>query len=372
MMRSIRRWGMLGVASAIALIGASCTGGATGGGTTEQAAAGPATVEVMLSEFAIDPSAIAVPVGQPIEFSVMNMGQAPHTFAVDAPAPRTRPSSSTQVRPSSWRFPPSTPGLPGVLHGVRTQGPRHAGHGHGGNGRSRRRSHRVELRRPGNRGPRNQYERGDDGVDAQGGCRRIPRGQPDTDRGEPALGTHDGRHHEGLRAHGVQREVGGVEGAVRGCDGVQRSDPGPGDRRRVRRPHPDRGREPARPADRPPLPRDDRAERAGRRAVHHAGPDHARPGVDVRVHREGPTGHVRLPLALQLDGAGGCRAVRRADRAAEGGTGALRVYGATPWRARDVDDDRRCSWATARSGTCSTARRSRRRRRSSRSRAIGC
>jgi len=83
MMRSIRRWGTLGVASAIALIGASCTGGATGGGTTEQAAAGPATVEVMLSEFAIDPSAITVPVGQPIEFSVMNMGQAPHTFAVD-------------------------------------------------------------------------------------------------------------------------------------------------------------------------------------------------------------------------------------------------------------------------------------------------
>ena len=45
-------------------------------------------------------------------------------------------------------------------------------------------------------------------------------------------------------------------------------------------------------------------------------PDHAGPGVDVRVHREGPAGHVRLPLALQLDGAGGCRAVRRADRAA--------------------------------------------------------
>ena len=37
----------------------------------------------MLSEFKIDPSTIAVPVGQPIDFSVMNMGQASHTFAVD-------------------------------------------------------------------------------------------------------------------------------------------------------------------------------------------------------------------------------------------------------------------------------------------------
>ena len=242
MMRSIRRWGTLGVASAIALMGASCTGGATGSGTTEQAAAGPATVEVMLSEFTIDPSAIAVPVGQPIEFSVMNMGQAPHTFAVDVAGTTYETDahrSRYDRRPEGSR--PRRRNVSGVLHGVRAQGPRHAGHGHGGNGRSRRRSHRVELRRPGNRGPRNQYERGDDGVDAQGGCRRIPRGQPDADPGEPALGTHDGRHHEGLRAHRVQREVGGVEGTVRGCDGVQRPDPGPADRRRVRRPHPDRG-----------------------------------------------------------------------------------------------------------------------------------
>ena len=37
----------------------------------------------MLSEFTIDPSTITVPAGQPLDFSVMNMGQAPHTFAVD-------------------------------------------------------------------------------------------------------------------------------------------------------------------------------------------------------------------------------------------------------------------------------------------------
>jgi manganese oxidase len=83
MMLSVRRWGLLGIASALALVSVSCSGGNDGGGTEEQAAAGPATIEIMLTEFTIDPSAIAVPVGQPIEFSVMNMGQAPHTFAID-------------------------------------------------------------------------------------------------------------------------------------------------------------------------------------------------------------------------------------------------------------------------------------------------
>ena len=80
---SVRRWGTLCIASALTLLAVSCGSGDGGGGTDEQAAAGPATIEIMLSEFAIDPSAITVPVGQPIEFSVMNMGQAPHTFAVD-------------------------------------------------------------------------------------------------------------------------------------------------------------------------------------------------------------------------------------------------------------------------------------------------
>jgi manganese oxidase len=84
MTRSVRRWTLLSIASALALLSVSCGNGDGGaGGTQEQAAAGPATIEVMLSEFTIDPSAIQVPVGQPIAFSVMNMGQAQHTFAVD-------------------------------------------------------------------------------------------------------------------------------------------------------------------------------------------------------------------------------------------------------------------------------------------------
>ena len=85
MMRSIRRWSLLSMAGALALVAASCDGGGGSPGPDAEvvAAAGPATIEIMLTEFAIDPSSISVPADQPIEFSVMNMGQAPHTFAVE-------------------------------------------------------------------------------------------------------------------------------------------------------------------------------------------------------------------------------------------------------------------------------------------------
>ncbi len=84
------RWGALCLLTAIGLVAVACAGGTSDRGTSgaggEQAAAAPAPVEVMLSEFKIDPSTIQVPTGQPIAFSVMNMGTAAHTFAVDVNA----------------------------------------------------------------------------------------------------------------------------------------------------------------------------------------------------------------------------------------------------------------------------------------------
>jgi FtsP/CotA-like multicopper oxidase with cupredoxin domain/uncharacterized cupredoxin-like copper-binding protein len=82
---AMRRWTLVVAASAVALVAAACGGGAdapAGGG--EQAAGATAAVEVMLSEFAIEPSGITVPADQPVVFTVMNHGQASHTFAVDA------------------------------------------------------------------------------------------------------------------------------------------------------------------------------------------------------------------------------------------------------------------------------------------------
>ncbi|HEX7248415.1 MAG TPA: multicopper oxidase domain-containing protein [Actinomycetota bacterium] len=71
-------------AAALALVAAGCGGASstdgTGAGTQAQAA--PAAVEVMLSDFAIEPATIAVPADTPLSMAVMNHGEAPHTFGV--------------------------------------------------------------------------------------------------------------------------------------------------------------------------------------------------------------------------------------------------------------------------------------------------
>ncbi len=84
-MRIVRR-GLPAVILAVALIAAACSGGGGDGAGTgagsEAAAAATAKIAVTLSDFKIDPSAIQVPAGQPLEFDVSNQGQSPHTFAV--------------------------------------------------------------------------------------------------------------------------------------------------------------------------------------------------------------------------------------------------------------------------------------------------
>jgi FtsP/CotA-like multicopper oxidase with cupredoxin domain/plastocyanin len=84
MARSIRG-ATVALVAALALVAVACDGGGGGAsaGEGEQAAAAPATVEVMLSDFAIDPSAISVPAGAPVTFSLMNHGPSPHTFAIE-------------------------------------------------------------------------------------------------------------------------------------------------------------------------------------------------------------------------------------------------------------------------------------------------
>jgi FtsP/CotA-like multicopper oxidase with cupredoxin domain len=74
------------LAATFALAAAACSGGdegGGGGGSGERAAAAPATIEVMLTDFAIDPADLSVPVGVGLTFSVMNHGPSPHTFAID-------------------------------------------------------------------------------------------------------------------------------------------------------------------------------------------------------------------------------------------------------------------------------------------------
>ncbi len=169
MMRFVHRWGLIGIASALALVSMSCSSGSASGGTADQAAAGPAKVEIMLSEFKIDPSAIAVPVGQPIEFSVMNMGQAQHTFAVDVGG---KTYATDLIDPNAT----VVLKLPALDAGTYAAYCTVSGHKDLGmlatvNGRGRDRRH-------GRRGHVfGGDDGGDDGHDAQGGRRRVPRGR---------------------------------------------------------------------------------------------------------------------------------------------------------------------------------------------------
>jgi FtsP/CotA-like multicopper oxidase with cupredoxin domain len=66
------------------LVAAACSSdGGEGGGEGTSAVAGPVTVDVSLTDFALAPDMIEAPSGQDMAFNVSNDGQAPHSFAVD-------------------------------------------------------------------------------------------------------------------------------------------------------------------------------------------------------------------------------------------------------------------------------------------------
>ena len=82
-----RFWGALPLLLALALVAAAC-GGADGGEAAagEDGGGGGAAasdrVEVTLTDFAIDPGEVTVPVGTPLTFHVVNEGPSPHTYGV--------------------------------------------------------------------------------------------------------------------------------------------------------------------------------------------------------------------------------------------------------------------------------------------------
>jgi FtsP/CotA-like multicopper oxidase with cupredoxin domain len=75
---NFRMAGIAGLGLALALVSAACTssGTKTGGST--------ASVNVTLKEFTITPATISVPAGAAFNLHVMNQGQAPHRFALEA------------------------------------------------------------------------------------------------------------------------------------------------------------------------------------------------------------------------------------------------------------------------------------------------
>jgi manganese oxidase len=78
------RTATIAVAASLTLIATACVRGSGDAATTpDQAAAAAVRIDVMLSDFAIEPSPIPVPVGAALRFVVMNHGAVPHTFALE-------------------------------------------------------------------------------------------------------------------------------------------------------------------------------------------------------------------------------------------------------------------------------------------------
>ena len=82
MSNGLRRHAALAATSIVMLAASGCTS-AGEEASEEGAASAPATFQVSLTEFAISPSMIHAPTGEPLSFEVTNEGTAPHTFAVD-------------------------------------------------------------------------------------------------------------------------------------------------------------------------------------------------------------------------------------------------------------------------------------------------
>ncbi len=81
----VRRRGAVGAILALLLVTTACSGdGETPAREGDVPAGGDvSTLDVALSDFAIEPDLLQAPVGRTLEFRVVNEGQAPHTFAVD-------------------------------------------------------------------------------------------------------------------------------------------------------------------------------------------------------------------------------------------------------------------------------------------------
>jgi uncharacterized cupredoxin-like copper-binding protein len=76
------RWSALALTLAMSLVAVACESGGEPTGGDDGSAAGPTTVAITLSDFAIDPAMPEVPAGGPVTFEVTNAGQAPHTLGV--------------------------------------------------------------------------------------------------------------------------------------------------------------------------------------------------------------------------------------------------------------------------------------------------
>ena len=214
----------------------------------EQAAAAPAMVEVMLSDFAIDPSAIEVPSGQPLTFSIMNHGQTPHTFGVMVDG-QTLESRADRGRGHRHL---DVPALEAGTYDALCTVPGHKDLGMVATVvRQRRRRHdrrrRFDGRHGFGRGHSSMSAVGDGGA-ARGRRERLPRGRADRHHGRDLDRAPHRQGRQGLRHDDGAGRLGDLQGRHEAGDGVQRHRAGARGPRAAGRPRSVRVPEPARPA----------------------------------------------------------------------------------------------------------------------------
>ena len=251
---------------------------------------GPPRFTSTLSDFAIAPKAIAVPVGRELTFHIENTGAAPHSFAIVV-GPRTLASPMLDAAGTGELKVPSLEA--GTYDALCTA----SGH--------------TDL------GMMATVVAGEEGAATSGGSdpnadpmdmasmtaeqmadmhRASVETFPAETRGtgneilEPEV--VDGVKDFTLWATQIQWEV--SPGVVKEAMAYNGQIPGPQLQVQLRRSCPDRPPEPARLTDGASPARYDPAERSGRCALHHPGSRHARQFLRIHVHGQGSSGDVRL------------------------------------------------------------------------------
>jgi FtsP/CotA-like multicopper oxidase with cupredoxin domain/uncharacterized cupredoxin-like copper-binding protein len=105
MLQHMRRWVWVALLATTAFVAVACGGGggaASGTEGDEAAVAQPAMVQITLSDFKVDPSAISVPSGRQLMFHVENAGDTAHSFGVvvgstTLETPQIQPGSAGQL-----------------------------------------------------------------------------------------------------------------------------------------------------------------------------------------------------------------------------------------------------------------------------------
>ena len=363
---------------ALAMVGAACTSKSSDGGErrrgTQQRPPRIVRCVTLSDQLKITPAMIDAPADTPLDVRVIERrAHAQHTLRCRSQRPDLRDGPDRRRRRPATLEVPALPegGLHDAVHRARTRGCRHEGHADGVGERhdaSERAGTTPGRERVAGHSTMTAQQMADAHAKGVQRLRRAAHGRPEHARARrPAAQARDGRRRQGLQPDGVPVTAGRSRRAGRRC-AWRSTDKCP-------------GRDPGQRGDN--VGSSCRTRWISRSSCTSTGltvpndmdgvpyvtQDPIMPGKSwtYEFTDQGPTRDVRVPLALQLRGAGRRRPLRRAHRRAEADWLEARVYGVGA-AGRGVPRVPRRRPARLHTSTASG---SRRRCRSSRSTAIG-